>query len=194
MALADTDPAVLKTMVALAERVLGETDCGERVEASGERWEMLGSPDLVVLTSATRNAHYRASTPRSRRGTASAGALRIPSGQVALSAPCARRPSLWPWPATPASWPTPCRATIRLHNGGPVRHQPASAVKAVDTNGCGDLFHGAYYPCMVQGNDVATAIRIASAAAAIKATHASGRAGIPNRTSVDRFLHGQLPG
>jgi sulfofructose kinase len=73
-------------------------------------------------------------------------------------------------------------------HGGPLRHQPAFPVKAVDTNGCGDVFHGAYVACLTQGNDVPACVRIASATAAIKATHPGGRAGIPNRALVDRFL------
>lgn len=75
--------------------------------------------------------------------------------------------------------------------GGPVQHVPAFPVQPVDTNGCGDVFHGAYAACLVQGESVAKAIEVASAVAAIKATQPGGRSGIPNRAAVDRFLQMQ---
>lgn len=46
-----------------------------------------------------------------------------------------------------------------------VRHQPAFPVKAVDTTGCGDVFHGAYAAAMIGGQAPEQAIRFASAAA-----------------------------
>jgi ribokinase len=68
-------------------------------------------------------------------------------------------------------------------------HQfPAFHVQAVDTTGCGDVFHGAYAACIAQGESVNRAIQIATTAAGIKATHSGGRSGIPDRTTIDRFL------
>jgi sulfofructose kinase len=72
--------------------------------------------------------------------------------------------------------------------GAPAKHFPAFRVQAVDTTGCGDVFHGAYATCIAQGQAVEEAIRVASAAAAIKATRSGGRAGIPTRAAIDRFL------
>ncbi len=72
--------------------------------------------------------------------------------------------------------------------GGPVQHQPAFAVPTVDTTGCGDVFHGAYAACVARGLTVPESIRFASAAAAIKAMYPGGRAGIPDRAAVERFL------
>jgi sulfofructose kinase len=72
--------------------------------------------------------------------------------------------------------------------GGAVNHFPAFQVNAVDTNGCGDVFHGAYAACIAQGESVAQAIQVATAAAGIKATQPGGRAGIPNREALDQFL------
>ena len=68
------------------------------------------------------------------------------------------------------------------------RHQPAFAVDVVDTTGCGDVFHGAYAASIARGQEVATAIRFASAAAALKATHRGGQAGIPSLAVVEAFL------
>ena len=72
--------------------------------------------------------------------------------------------------------------------GGAVRHYPAFEVPVVDTTGCGDVFHGAYAACIARGERVEVAVRIATAAAGIKATQPGGRAGIPDRAAIDRFL------
>ncbi len=72
--------------------------------------------------------------------------------------------------------------------GGKVRHFPAYKVNVVDTTGCGDVFHGVYAAALARGEPVSQAIRVASASAAIKATHPGGRAGIPDLASVKAFL------
>jgi sugar/nucleoside kinase (ribokinase family) len=72
--------------------------------------------------------------------------------------------------------------------GGAVRHYPAFKVRVVDTTGCGDVFHGAYAACIAQGESIHTAIRVATAAAGIKATQPGGRAGIPDRAAINRLI------
>jgi sulfofructose kinase len=72
--------------------------------------------------------------------------------------------------------------------GSEVRHFPAFQVQVVDTTGCGDVFHGAYAACIARGESVSTAIRVATAAAGLKAAHPGGRTGIPDRATVDNFL------
>lgn len=69
-----------------------------------------------------------------------------------------------------------------------VRHQPAFPVDVVDTNGCGDVFHGAYAAGLVHGLEIEGRIRLAAAAAALKATRRGGQAGIPARSAVEAFL------
>jgi sulfofructose kinase len=69
-----------------------------------------------------------------------------------------------------------------------VHYVPAYRVQVVDTTGCGDVFHGAYAACISRGENVSTAIEVAAAAAALKATQPGGRAGIPDRDAVDLFL------
>ena len=56
--------------------------------------------------------------------------------------------------------------------GAEPRHYPAFAVRAVDTSGCGDVFHGGYTAALARGLPAHERIRFASAAAAVKATHA----------------------
>lgn len=70
-------------------------------------------------------------------------------------------------------------------------HQPAFVVKAVDTTGCGDVFHGAYAWGLTGGLDLSSRVRFASAAAALKATQAGGQQGIPSRKTVEGFLKGE---
>jgi sulfofructose kinase len=72
--------------------------------------------------------------------------------------------------------------------GSKVHHFPAFHVQAIDTTGCGDVFHGAYAACIAQGESVNRAVQIATAAAGIKATRSGGRSGIPDRATIDRFL------
>lgn len=68
---------------------------------------------------------------------------------------------------------------------------PAFPVKAVDTTGAGDVFHGAFAVALAEGKSGNDAIRFASAAAAIKCTRPGGRLGIPERTQLEEFLSGQ---
>lgn len=69
-----------------------------------------------------------------------------------------------------------------------VRHQPAFPVEVVDTTGCGDVFHGAYAAGLAQGLNLPDRVRLAAAAAALKATQSGGQTGIPRRDAVDSFL------
>lgn len=69
-----------------------------------------------------------------------------------------------------------------------VYHMPAFTVNAVDTTGCGDVFHGAYAAAIIRGESNTTAVIQASAAAAIKATKPGGRAGIPDLSTLLEFI------
>ena len=59
LALVDTDPHVLRTMVRLARGVLGERKTGVKVIGSTDRKAVMKDSDFVVLTFSDRNAHFR---------------------------------------------------------------------------------------------------------------------------------------
>jgi sulfofructose kinase len=69
-----------------------------------------------------------------------------------------------------------------------VSHHPAFPVKAVDTLGAGDVWHGAFALALAEGHGHKAAIRFASAAAAIKCTRFGGRKGAPRRADIEEFL------
>ncbi len=68
------------------------------------------------------------------------------------------------------------------------KHLPAFRVKAVDTTGCGDVFHGAYVALLARGATLIERLRWASATAALKATQHGGQSGVPTAAGVERFL------
>ncbi len=67
---------------------------------------------------------------------------------------------------------------------------PAPKVAVVDTTGAGDAFHGAYTLAVAEGQDCVSAARFASAVAALKCTKPGGRAGLPTRAELERFMKG----
>ncbi len=68
------------------------------------------------------------------------------------------------------------------------RWAAAFAVEAVDTTGCGDVFHGAYAACLARGETIEGALRMAAGAAALKARVRGGQAGAPSRAEVEAFV------
>jgi sugar/nucleoside kinase (ribokinase family) len=142
-----------------------------------------------------------------RHPAAAAEVLWKASGSSWISPPSTKRNAFSPQPAPPLNRKA-LEAGRRVSTGRAViivtcgedgcnsmdagatraRAWPAFKVEAVDTTGCGDVFHGAYSAALAEGKDLAERIRIASAAAALKATQPGGQAGIPTRTGVERFL------
>jgi ribokinase len=64
-------------------------------------------------------------------------------------------------------------------------------VDALDSNGAGDVFHGAFIAGYVKGLQVKDAAYFASAAAAIKCTKVGARAGAPSWNETIEFLGGK---
>jgi sulfofructose kinase len=88
---------------------------------------------------------------------------------------------------TVTAGPAGCWYTGKV-TGGRVHHVPAFTVPVVDTTGCGDVFHGVYAAALALGQLPQQAVRMAAAAAALKATRPGGRAGIPDLWTLQRFL------
>lgn len=71
--------------------------------------------------------------------------------------------------------------------GEGVKHLPALEVEVVDTNGAGDVFHGAYAFALAAGQDVDSASWFALATSALSCT-GLGRSAIPRREEVEELL------
>jgi ribokinase len=73
---------------------------------------------------------------------------------------------------------------------GRVIERPAYRVKAVDTTGCGDAFHGGFIYGLIQGWDAAQCLDFGAWAAARVSLRLGGRDGIPPLTDwPERKLH-----
>src|SRR5207237_805839 len=81
------------------------------------------------------------------------------------------------------------RDVLWLEHGG-VCSSPAFAVKAVDTLGAGDVFHGAFTLALAEGRDIPAAMRFAAAAAGLKCARIGGSAAAPYRAEVETLLAG----
>jgi len=77
--------------------------------------------------------------------------------------------------------------TTILSNGD-ITHIPAFPVKAVDTLGAGDIWHGAFALRLAEGSTEIEAAVFANAAAALKCTRFGGRDGAPTRLETEAFL------
>jgi sugar/nucleoside kinase (ribokinase family) len=77
---------------------------------------------------------------------------------------------------------------VLWRDGNALRRSPAYPVKAVDTLGAGDVFHGAFALALAEGRDLGFAMRLASAAAALKCSRLGGSAGAPKRDEVEAFM------
>ena len=71
---------------------------------------------------------------------------------------------------------------------GETRRISAFPVRALDTLGAGDVFHGAFALGLAEGMVTRDAARFAAAAAGLKCTRWGGRAAIPTRDELERFM------
>jgi sulfofructose kinase len=69
-----------------------------------------------------------------------------------------------------------------------IRELPVFRVAAVDTLAAGDVFHGGFALALIEGREVADAMRFAAAAAGLKCTRFGGSAAAPLRNEVDALL------
>lgn len=75
-----------------------------------------------------------------------------------------------------------------IYDGKALKKYPAFEVDAKDSNGAGDVFHGAYAYAIVKGMDYYTAAVFSSAVSAIKCTKIGARAATPGYDTVIDFL------
>ena len=73
---------------------------------------------------------------------------------------------------------------------GGIAHAPTIKVLAVDTNGAGDVWHGALAVALLKRQEPRRAVRFANAAASIKCSRDGGRSAIPTLSEVAAFLEG----
>jgi sugar/nucleoside kinase (ribokinase family) len=67
-------------------------------------------------------------------------------------------------------------------------HVPAFPIKAVDTTGAGDAFHGGIIYGLLAGYSVEQTLKVAHAVAALKCLHLGAREGLPTLTELNDFL------
>lgn len=80
------------------------------------------------------------------------------------------------------------RGSLTLSQRGERIRQPAFEVAAVDTTGCGDVFHGGYIYGLLHDWPLRRVVRFASACAALKSRALGGRTAIPRLPQVEALL------
>jgi len=79
-----------------------------------------------------------------------------------------------------------------IYDGREMTRYPAFQVEAVDSNGAGDVFHGAFVAARLRGMNALEAARFASAVSALKCTRLGAREGVPAWEDAMAFLHSRL--
>jgi sugar/nucleoside kinase (ribokinase family) len=85
------------------------------------------------------------------------------------------------------------QGTLWLDEQGNLQQTPAFPVHTVDTLGAGDVFHGAFALAITEDQDIPSALRFASAAAALKCTRFGGAFAAPQRAEVSELLRYSQP-
>lgn len=81
------------------------------------------------------------------------------------------------------------KGALWLDAAGTATHlPPMSAGPTVDTTGAGDAFHGGLGTALAEGADLATALRFATATAALSVTKPGTAASMPTRAEIDALL------
>ena len=75
-----------------------------------------------------------------------------------------------------------------MYDGSEFYNYPAYEVAAIDSNGAGDCFHGAFAFAVFSGYDYKKACRFSSAVSAVKCTKKGARKGTPDFKTVSEFL------
>ena len=80
-----------------------------------------------------------------------------------------------------------CKGGFIWENGKEVRY-PVFPVNAIDSNGAGDTFHGAFVAAQLKGMSVYDSCTFASATSALKCTRFGAQEGIPGYEEVLEFM------
>ncbi|MBR4910318.1 MAG: hypothetical protein IKZ47_03225 [Clostridia bacterium] len=75
-----------------------------------------------------------------------------------------------------------------IFSGGEINKYPVYPVKVVDSNGSGDVFHGAFAAAVTFGFDWLKCCHFASAVSALKCTGIGARKSVPDFKTVSNFL------
>jgi len=75
-----------------------------------------------------------------------------------------------------------------IYDGNEIKSYPAFLVDAVDSNGSGDVFHGAFAFCTAMGYNYYDACVFSSAVSALKCTKVGARASVPTYDETIEFL------
>ncbi len=75
-----------------------------------------------------------------------------------------------------------------FEKGGEIIRQDAFKVKAVDTTGAGDIYHGAFAWCLAEGLAIEECVTFSSAASALSVQKRGGMTSIPSLEEVKAFL------
>ncbi len=75
-----------------------------------------------------------------------------------------------------------------IYDGNDIINYPVYSVNVVDSNGSGDVFHGAFAAAVVKGYDYLKCCHFSSAVSAIKCTGVGARESVPNFITTKNFL------
>ena len=75
-----------------------------------------------------------------------------------------------------------------LYDGKKTESYPAMKVKVVDSNGAGDVFHGAFAFALTKGYDAYKSCIFSSAVSALKCTKVGARDAVPTFVETVKFL------
>jgi len=90
--------------------------------------------------------------------------------------------------AYPSRLPACARGSDYAHRDGTRLHCPARSVEMVDTTAAGDVYAGAYMSVRCRGDDVETAMRYATAAAALAVQRPGTSGAVPDAAEVESLL------
>ena len=72
---------------------------------------------------------------------------------------------------------------------GQIKIMPSLKVKAVDSTGAGDIFHGAFTYAIANNYDLEQAIKISNIAGALSVTKIGSLASMPEKEAIGEYIH-----